>query len=169
MTPEQAVRLAIGVAEEGLAAGEMPIGAGVLHGEEVLGRAHTQEIAQRRRIVHADLLAMEEADCRLGFRPRQEPVTLVVNLEPCLMCLGAAITLQVDRVWFGLRSPDDGGVGLLRQWRPPHELPFFKPPSEIIGGLLEDEIRDQFRRYADDTSRPVGMRGWCAALGRAPG
>lgn len=80
--------------------------------------------------------------------------------------LGTAITVQVDRVWFGLRSPDDGGVDLLRQWRPPRELPFFKPPSEIVGGLLEDDIRKQFGRYGEDPSRPAGMRSWCAGLSR---
>lgn len=157
--------MAVAAAEEGLAAGEMPIGAVVLYGDEVVGRSYTQESAQMRRLVHADLLALEQADRVLGFGPRSGPLTLAVNLEPCLMCLGAAITVQVDRVWFGLRSPDDGGVDLLRQWRPRHELPFFKAPDEIVGDLLDDEVREQFRRYGDDPSRPAGMRTWCVGLG----
>jgi hypothetical protein len=44
-------------------------------------------------------------------------------------------------------------------------LPFFKPPEEILGGCLETEIRDQFRQYGEDLSRPPGMRAWCAGLG----
>ncbi|MFD6447725.1 deaminase [Promicromonospora sp. NPDC060204] len=164
MSPEDAVGLAIEVAEVGLAKGEMPIGAVVLLGDVVVGRAHTEEIRQRRRIVHADLLAMEAADRALGLGPQREPLTLAVNLEPCLMCLGAAVTLRVDRICFGLWSPDDGGVDLMRHWKPANELAFFKPPREIVGGYGEDQIRDQFRRYAADETRPAGMREWCAGL-----
>lgn len=88
MTPEEGVRVAVAVAEEGLADGEMPIGAVVLCGDEVVGRSYTQESAQRRRLVHADLLALEHADRRLGFGPRRGSLTLAVNLEPCLMAWG---------------------------------------------------------------------------------
>lgn len=164
MSPEAAVGLAIETAEVGLARGEMPIGAVVLLGDVVVGRAHTAEAHQKRRIVHADLLAMEAADSLLGLRPRDEQLTLAVNLEPCLMCLGAAITLRVDRICFGLWSPDDGGVALLRHWKPANELSFFKPPREILGGYSSDRIRDQFRRYSVDETRPVGMREWCGSL-----
>jgi len=165
--PEEAVALAVEIAEEGLRSGEMPIGAVVLLGDTVVARRHAEELRQRRRIVHADLLAMESADRVLGLDSRQLPVTLAVNLEPCLMCLGAAITLKVDRVWFGLWSPDDGGVDLLKEWKPANVLPFFKPPADIRGGFAEDAVRDQFRRYAADDSRRAGMRAWCAGLGEA--
>lgn len=162
------MRLSLDVAERGLAAGEMPIGALVLYGDDVVATAHTAEVSLNRRIVHADLLAMEAADEVLRYEPRTKPVTLVVNLEPCVMCLGAAITLKVDRVWFGLWSPDDGGVELLRQWRPANVLPFFKLPDEILGGYYEAEVREQFARYGQDPSRPSGMRAWCAGLGAGP-
>jgi hypothetical protein len=55
MTPEELVGLAIDVADEGLTAGEMPVGAVVVMGDEIIGRAHTQEKTQGRRLVHADL------------------------------------------------------------------------------------------------------------------
>jgi tRNA(adenine34) deaminase len=164
VTPEEAVRLSINVANEGLAAGEMPIGALVLYGDDVLTTAYPADISQDRRIVHSDILAMEAADRVLRHEPRLRPVTLVVNLEPCIMCLGAAMTLRVDRVWFGVWSPADGGVDLLRSWKPPNVLPFFKVPDEILGGFCEAEIRSQFGRYAQDRSRPAGMRTWCASL-----
>ncbi|MGW4476540.1 hypothetical protein ACWENQ_43360 [Nonomuraea sp. NPDC004354] len=70
MSLEELVGPAIAVAEEGLAAGELPIGAVVLLGEGVVGNACTQERVQGRRLVHADLLATEEAGRRLGFRKR---------------------------------------------------------------------------------------------------
>jgi tRNA(adenine34) deaminase len=61
------VAAAIEVAAEGLAAGELPIGAVVASGEEIVGRAFTQERGLGRRLVHADLLAMVQADERLGW------------------------------------------------------------------------------------------------------
>ncbi len=102
MGPYDAVGLALSVAGEGLSVGEMPIGAVVFDDERILGRAHTQEKAQGRRIVYADLLALQQADERLGFARPAGVLTLAVNLEPCLMCMGAAITLGVRRVWFAL-------------------------------------------------------------------
>lgn len=62
MSPEDAVQLAIDVAEQGLDAGEMPIGAVVLLGDQVVARAYTQEKSKGRRVVHADLMAILEAD-----------------------------------------------------------------------------------------------------------
>ncbi|MFB6391913.1 nucleoside deaminase [Polymorphospora lycopeni] len=107
MTPDEMVRAALEVAEAGLAAGEQPIGAVVVMGDEIIGRAYTQEKARGRRLVHADLLAMIEADEALGWRRRPHPLRLAVNLEPCVMCLGTAMALRVDEVYFALESPDD--------------------------------------------------------------
>ena len=61
------VAAAVEVAEAGMAAGEMPIGAIVVMGDEVLGSASTSERLLRRHLVHADLLAMVQADTKLGF------------------------------------------------------------------------------------------------------
>ncbi|PQZ93726.1 deaminase [Arthrobacter sp. MYb227] len=167
MGPEDAVRLAIEVAEDGLNAGEMPIGALVLRGDQVVAKDFTHERALGRRIVHADLMAMLEADRSIGFSRSSLPLTLVVNLEPCLMCMGAAITLGVDRVWFGLESPNDGAVELLEQWRPPVEQPFFRRPQEILGGIHRTAVQDQFARYAT-SSAPAGMREWAHGLSVQP-
>ncbi|MEV4347942.1 deaminase [Actinoplanes sp. NPDC049596] len=84
MTPDDLVQAALEVAEDGLGRGELPIGAVVEMGGEIIASAHTQEAALGRRLVHADLLAMTEADERLG--PRPHPLRLAVTLEPCLMC-----------------------------------------------------------------------------------
>lgn len=137
----------------------MPIGAIVFDDERVLGRAYTQERALRRRIVHADLLALLQADEALGFTRAAGELTLAVSLEPCLMCMGAAITLGVTRVWFARESPDDGGAELVQSWAPPTELPFFAKPREVVGGILRDEARALFAEYARGTglSRDAGL------------
>jgi tRNA(adenine34) deaminase len=163
MTPEHAVALALDVAEKGLANGEMPIGAVVLSGDRVLGQAFTQERTLRRRIVHADLLALEQADMELGFDQPDEPLVLAVNLEPCMMCLGAAITLGVGRVYYALESPNDGGVDLLSKWQPPVEQSFFARPSDIRSGFHRARSQRLFGRYAEGNG-PAGMRRWAAGL-----
>jgi tRNA(adenine34) deaminase len=164
VSPHEAVALAIQVAEEGIAQGEMPIGAVVLRGAEVIGRAYTQERTHNRRIVHADLMAMLEADARLGFARSKEPLVLAVNLEPCMMCVGAAITLGIDTIWFALESPNDGAVELLSHWRPPVEQPFFCRPKQIQGGFCRQEAKQQFARYAALEFAPKGMRDWARGL-----
>src|SRR4051794_12264189 len=87
---------ALEVAAAGMGAGEMPIGAVVVVEGEVVSEAHTRETTQHRLLVHADLLALDEADRRLGFRARG--ASLYVTLEPCLMCLGAAFTIRAAKV-----------------------------------------------------------------------
>jgi tRNA(adenine34) deaminase len=157
------VGLAIAAADDGTAAGELPVGAVVVMGEEVIGRAYTQEKTQDRRLVHADLLAMDEADRRLGWRSRPAPLVLAVNLEPCLMCLGAAMSLGVERVYYGLDSPSDGAAGVAAVWRPARaDMPFSRVP-ELVGGLRTDEVRAQFAHYAVTATSP-GLRRWAEDL-----
>ncbi|AWS44397.1 deaminase [Streptosporangium sp. 'caverna'] len=167
MTPDKLVGLAIDVAEEGLVAGELPIGAVVVMGDVVVGRSHTQEKGQGRRIAHAELLTMEEADRRLGWEPRSAPLRLAVNLEPCLMCLGAAMALGVSEIYYGLESPGDGAAGLPALWQPTTpDMPFSHPPK-LIGGLRRTQCRAQFARYAD-TARESGFQRWARTLADLP-
>lgn len=166
MTPDDLVRAAIAVAEDGLAAGEMPIGAVVEYGGAVIATAYTQDRREQRRLVHADLLAMTGADRRLGWRPRAHPLRLAVNLEPCLMCVGAAMALKVDEVYFGLESPADGAAAVGRDWPRHPDLPWFTPPA-IAGGIRRAEVRDQFRRYAAGAG-DSGFRRWALTLAGLP-
>lgn len=163
MTPDGLMVAAIEVADEGMDAGELPIGAVVAAGDEIIGRAYTQDQALGRRLVHADLLAMIEADQRFGWRRCPQPLRLAVNLEPCLMCLGTAMVLGVTEVYFGLSSPADGGAGMAATWQPGNgTMPWFRAPT-MVGGLRTDEIRDQFRRYCA-TAPESGFRSWAATF-----
>lgn len=168
MTPDEMVSAAIKVAEEGMATGELPIGAVVVMGEEVVGRSFTQDRARERRLVHADLLAMMQADERLGWAHRSSPLRLAVNLEPCLMCLGSAMALGVAEVFFGLESPGDGAGGIAARWRPASAgMPWYAPPT-VVGGVRREEVRDQFRRYCDSAAAS-GFRRWARTLADLPG
>ncbi|XTZ17382.1 deaminase [Micromonospora echinospora] len=167
MTADDLVALALEVSEGGARAGELPVGAVVVLGEEVVGRAYTQERAQGRRLVHADLLAMEQADRRLGWTVRARPLILAVTLEPCLMCLGAAMALGVSQVYYGLEAPDDGAAGVSVVWQPARSsMPSFPLPA-VAGGYRRRECVEQFRRYAA-TASDASLRRYAesmAALG----
>lgn len=168
MTPEELVGLAIEAAEEGLQAGELPVGAVVVMGDDVLGRAFTRERSAGRRLVHADLLAMEEADRTLGWRKRTAPLQLAVNLEPCLMCLGAAMALVVEAIYYGLEAPSDGAAGIPAVWRPAApDMQFCQIPP-LTGAIQRGRCRDQFVRYV--ASAPAsGFRTWATGLASLPG
>ncbi|GIF37121.1 nucleoside deaminase [Actinoplanes xinjiangensis] len=167
MTPEELVGRALEVAEEGLRAGEMPIGAVVAMGDEIIGRGHTSERTRGRRLVHADLLAMIEADERLGWTRREQPLVLGITMEPCLMCLGTALTLGVSEIYFGLDAPDDGAAGVASVWQPGTQDGIFFPLPAMTGGFLLAECRDQFRRYADMTTKPH-LRRYAEAMAGLP-
>lgn len=153
---------ALRVAEAGLLAGEQPIGAVVVLGDEIVGRAFTQEKARGRRLVHADLLAMIEADEALGWRRRPHPLRLAVNLEPCVMCLGAAMALGVREVYFALESPGDGGAGIAASWPTDPGLAWFAAPV-LVGGIRREESRELFHRYCA-AAPDSGMRRWAQTL-----
>ncbi len=168
MTPQDLVGLAIDVAEQGLEAGELPIGAVVALGEEIVGRSYAMERSQRRRLVHADLLAMEQADRALSGRKRSAPVRLAVNLEPCLMCLGAAMALVVDEIYFGLEAPGDGAAGVGAVWRPAAPDADFCRIPPLTGGIHRARCLDQFRRYVR-TAPDSGFKTWAQSLASLPG
>ncbi|WP_250003720.1 nucleoside deaminase [Actinoplanes sp. M2I2] len=162
MTPDELVGAAVDVAEDGMASGELPIGAVVETGGEIIARAFTRDVSLGRRLVHADLLAMTAADEQLGWRARPHPVRLAVNLEPCLMCLGAAMALRVDEVYYGLESPADGGAAVAAGWPGSPDLPWYRPPV-VVGGLRRAQVQDQFRRYCERAPES-GFRRWAETL-----
>jgi tRNA(adenine34) deaminase len=162
MTPHEMVGEALVVAAEGLAQGEHPIGAVVVLGDEIVGRAFTSEKTLKRRIVHADLLAMTEADTVLGWHPRAHPLQMAVTLEPCLMCLGTAMVLGVREIYYALESPVDGGAAIARQRRGPDEPKWFATPA-MTGGIRREESRDLYRRWYG-SAPPGPMRDWVETL-----
>jgi tRNA(adenine34) deaminase len=155
---------ALAIANEGLAEGELPIGAVVVLDDDIVARAHTEEHRQGRFLVHADLLALDEADRRLGNRRHE--AKLYVNLEPCLGCLGAAMTVMVAAIVFGLESPGDGGIALVQRWdreRDSNIFPAYQVP-EVRGGVLREETIELFRSYVNIHPSGEPMTVWARSL-----
>lgn len=161
---ELGMREALAVARQGLDRGELPIGAVVVSDGVLLGSSHAEEVTQRRLLVHAELLALEEADRQEGWDRRS--ATLYTTLEPCLMCVGAAATALVGRIVWAIESDCDLAGRVCREWdsgRPP-ELPQVHLP-EVTGPVGGAEATELFRAYVDargDSCDPFVR--WAATL-----
>src|SRR3954470_4632583 len=104
-SPAHFMTAALQIAADGLERGELPIGAVVVLGDEIIASAHTAERAERRLLVHAELLALDAADRLTPFPGRRRDVRLFTTLEPCLMCLGAAMSFGLGEIHYALKSP----------------------------------------------------------------
>jgi tRNA(adenine34) deaminase len=157
------MREALKLAASALDQGELPIGAVVVLDDQIIAAAHTMERAEKRLLVHADLLALEAADRIQPFPGRRADAKLFVNLEPCLMCLGAAMSFHLGEIYYGLESPGDGAVSLVQQWqRNETLLPAYCLPK-IQGGIMREESIQLFREYA--ARHPSGAMGeWAKTL-----
>jgi tRNA(adenine34) deaminase len=135
-SPDEAfMRAALGLAREAGAVDEVPVGAVVVLGGEIVGRGFNQPILSHDPTAHAEIMALRDAARRLG-NYRLPDSALYVTLEPCVMCAGAIMHARVSRIVYGARDPKTGAVGsvvnLFGEERLNHH-------ATIDGGVLADE------------------------------
>jgi len=106
---DQFMRQALALAEEAQALGEVPVGAVVVLGNQVVGRGRNSSIAQNDPTAHAEMLAIREACARIA-NYRLDGATLYSTLEPCVMCAGALVAARVETLVFAARDLRFGGV-----------------------------------------------------------
>jgi len=137
---------ALRLAAQAAAAGEVPVGAVVVHEDVIVGRGYNQPIAGNDPTAHAEVMAMREAGRVMG-NYRLADCDLYVTLEPCVMCSGAIMHARIRRVVYGARDPKTGACG--------SAIDLFAQPqlnhhAEVSGGLLADEavalLQDFFAR-----------------------
>ena len=109
MTDEALMAIALDEARRGLEAGEVPVGAVVVVGGEIVARAHNAPIALADPTAHAEILALREA-ARTRGNYRLTGATLYATVEPCPMCCGAILHARVARVVYGAADPKAGAV-----------------------------------------------------------
>ena len=131
------MREALDLADRAAAAGEVPVGAVVVKGGEVIGRGHNHPIAAHDPTAHAEVVALREAAAALG-NYRLTGATLYVTVEPCLMCVGAMVHARIGLVVFGVPEPK---AGALQSMTRAHELPGLNHRLDALGGVLADESR----------------------------
>jgi HAD superfamily hydrolase (TIGR01509 family) len=138
---EKLMREALAAAEAGLAAGEAPIGCVLCRGDgSVLASGFNSLNATKDRTAHAEMVAFRAAAKLVP--PDADDLILVSTLEPCVMCLGAAMEAAVDTVIYGLKAPADSGTGRLD----PPASPEAQMPR-IVGDVLAGESRRLFERF----------------------
>ncbi|MEA2522699.1 MAG: tRNA(adenine34) deaminase [Actinomycetota bacterium] len=142
-TDERWMRAALDAARECETSDDVPVGAVIVRGEELLATAGNRRELHRDPTAHAEILALREAANATGSW-HLEGCTLYVTLEPCAMCAGAIVLARVDRVVFGAADPKAGFAGslgnLVQDARLNHR-------PELTGGVLADESSDLLRRF----------------------
>ncbi len=137
------MRRALQLAEKAALAGEVPVGAVLVMGEEVIGEGWNLPIANHDPTAHAEIVALRAAAQRLR-NYRLERSTLYATLEPCAMCMGAVLNARISRVVFGAWDQKAGACGsvidLPRQPKLPNRI-------DVFGGVCSDESAALLREF----------------------
>ena len=143
-TPDETyMKEALDEAKKAMEKGEIPVGAVVVLGGEVIGRGHNLREATGDPTAHAEMLALREAARAIGHW-RLIGCTLYVTLEPCPMCAGAVINARVDRVCFGAFDPKAGCCGTLYDLTGERK---FNHHPDVAGGVLNDECAALLKEF----------------------
>ncbi len=129
------MRAELELARAGQDAGEVPVGAVVVAGGEIVGRGYNQPISSHDPTAHAEVVALRDAAGRLA-NYRLPGATLYVTMEPCVMCAGAILHARVARVVYGAKEYKTGAHGSIMDV---FAEPRLNHHCEIVGGVLADE------------------------------
>ena len=137
------MRRALDLAAEAAAAGEVPVGAVVTLGDEVVADTRNAMRGSNDPTAHAEMEAIRAAAAKLGTS-RLDDCTLWVTLEPCAMCAAAIAVARLKALRFGAEDPKGGGVV--------HGARIFAQPTchhrpDVLGGIGEEEAGELLRRF----------------------
>lgn len=137
------MRRALDLAAEAAANGEVPVGAVVTLGDEIVAETRNAMRGSSDPTAHAEMEAIRAAAAKLGSS-RLDECTLWVTLEPCAMCAAAIAVARLKALRFGAEDPKGGGVV--------HGPRIFAQPTchhcpDVLGGIGEEEAADQLRRF----------------------
>ena len=124
-------------------AGEVPIGAVVVIGGEIVGRGYNQPIGASDPTAHAEIIAIRAAARHIG-NYRLTGASLYVTIEPCLMCVGAAVHARIATVIFGAAEPRTGSVSSTVR---AGELPGHNHRFAVVPGIREAECRELMQEF----------------------
>jgi tRNA(adenine34) deaminase len=134
-TDTEFMNRALALGRAAMARGEVPVGALLVRGEEVLGEGSNCPVGTHDPTAHAEILALRDAGQRLGDY-RLTDTTLYVTLEPCIMCASALVHARVSRVVFGAWDPKAGAAGSIINIFGMREL---NHRVDVFGGVLAEE------------------------------
>ena len=134
-SPETYMELALALAREAAADGEVPVGCVIADADgTVIGRGRNRREKSRSALAHAEIEAIEEA-CRAKGDWRLDRCSLYVTLEPCPMCAGAILNARIGRLYYGRKDPSAGSCGSILNLF----MENYGHEPEITGGVLREE------------------------------
>ncbi|WP_347232472.1 tRNA adenosine(34) deaminase TadA [Paraburkholderia sp. RAU2J] len=154
--------LAQAAAEEARAAGEVPVGAVLVRGDEVIARGFNHPIGAHDPSAHAEMVALRAA-AQAVENYRLPGCELYVTLEPCLMCAGAIMHARIARVVFGARDPKTGACGSVVD---AFAHPQLNHHTAVSGGVLEAECGAALKSFFAERRR-ASRAARAAARGEA--
>jgi tRNA(Arg) A34 adenosine deaminase TadA len=145
------MRRALDLAAEAAAAGEVPVGAVVTLGDEIIAETRNAMRGSSDPTAHAEMEAVRAAAAKLGTS-RLDQCTIWVTLEPCAMCAAAIGLARFKALRFGAEDPKGGGVV--------HGARIFSQPTchhrpDVLGGIGEAESAELLRRFFAERRQPA--------------
>jgi len=134
---------ALELAGDAARAGEVPVGAVVVVGGEVVGRGFNRPITSTDPTAHAEVVALRDAAQQLG-NYRLTGATLYVTVEPCLMCVGALVHARIGTLVYGAPEPKAGAVDSTQRV---HEHAALNHRMTIVSGVLASASRELMQAF----------------------
>lgn len=147
---EYYMRMALSEARVAFETKNLPIAAVIVFRGQILGKAYNRVVGDKNLLAHAEFRALNAAAetlNRMHIKDRGDTI-LYATLEPCMMCFGAIMNFNLGHICYALRSPGDGVLPIVHQWRRKSEqLPFYTVPS-IIHDVLRDESAELLLEFS---------------------
>lgn len=142
-TARRFMREALGLAHEAAQAGEVPVGAVVVHDGMVISAARNRTEERKDPLAHAEMLAIQEALCAVGGW-RLTDCDMYVTLEPCAMCAGAIVHARIRNLFIGTPDPKTGACGsVMNITADPH----LNHHPQVVTGILREECSGILKEF----------------------
>ena len=135
---------ALRLAKQGAERGEVPVGAILIHNQQIIGQGFNEPIGRHDATAHAEIVALRDACTRLKNYRLPLQTTLYVTLEPCTMCIGALIHARVDRLIYAASEPRAGMVGSQMDLA---LQPFYNHTIEVYKGLCSEHSSQRLKAF----------------------
>lgn len=139
----QFMQLALEQADKAAALGEVPVGAVIVRGDEVLAVAHNRRELDADPSAHAEMLAIREVAHKLGDW-RLTGCEVYVTLEPCPMCAGAMVLARIERCIYGCSDPKGGFLGTLGDLS---SVPKLNHHFDVVDGVMADACSHRLKSF----------------------
>ncbi|MCC6550228.1 MAG: nucleoside deaminase [Ignavibacteriaceae bacterium] len=133
-------------AEKAADAGEVPVGALIVHASRIIGTGYNQMRTLLDATAHAEMIAITAASATLGSQFLDD-CTLYVTLEPCVMCTGAILLSRIPRVYFSAFDPKFGAMGSIYNVAAEGKMNFV---PEVFSGIYEKESAEMLKKFFAD-------------------